>query len=462
MWRTLDLTADMLVNDKGDCNMPKQMSLVVQKTLNIREGRPPTSVMRDYNNSCTGEPFQGPAFYLNARPAELCVCSKSGRHIVGMSNCRNEITLSQSNNGHHNCTIQYLNKTTEGFECPFSHLDCSPGMVLVCGETAYYHLDAGEWKGCCYAAILSTGTSIMEKTNLATSLNRHKREVKLPNYYGGHKISDPWTTPWENVGLSLAGLFTGTGTTVALKKINGLAWQVLSLENDTAQALNLISNELKKMRVAVVQHRLALDILTAEKGGVCKMLGVSCCFSIPDYADNVTDVVKHMRESVREPTPVDATWFQWLDSLSGGWGYWITGTVIPVVMTILALLLFLPCMLQCVVGCVKRSVTSFTTKGTDRMMLAKRTTDVNQAMLVRRTSKGYRPKDQNQTWGSIFDHNSDTDEDDNDCVQTHELEPEPIPVIEEPRNVDERDNVMEGDNGLDDSVIEIGMVDDEE
>ncbi|XP_056620750.1 uncharacterized protein LOC130434552 [Triplophysa dalaica] len=258
-------------------------------------------------------------------------------------------------------------------------------MVWVCGETAYYHLDAGEWKGCCYAAILSTGTSIMEKTNLATSLNRHKREVKLPNYYAGHKISDPWTTPWENVGWSLA-----------------------------------------------------------------------------DYADNVTDVVKHMRESVREPTPVDATWFQWLDSLSGGWGYWITGTVIPVVMTILALLLFLPCMLQCGVGCVKRSVTSFTTKGTDRMMLAKRTTDVNQAMLVRRTSKGYRPKDQNQTWGSIFDHNSDTDEDDNDCVQTHELEPEPIPVMEEPRNVDGRDNVMEGDNGLDDSVIEIGTVDDEE
>ncbi|XP_056624379.1 syncytin-B-like [Triplophysa dalaica] len=341
-----------------------------------------------------------------------------------MSDCRNEITLSQSSNGHHNCTIQYLNKTTEGFECPFSHLDSSPGMVWVCGETAYYHLDAGEWKGCCYAAILSTGTSIMEKTNLATSLNRHKREVKLPNYYAGHKISDPWTTPWENVGWSLAGLFTGTGTTVALNKINGLAWQVLSLENDTAQALNLISNELKKMRVAVVQHRLALDILTAEKGGVCKMLGVSCCFSIPDYADNITDVVKHMRESVREPTPVDATWFQWLDSLSGGWGYWITGT--------------------------------------DRMMLAKRTTDVNQAMLVRRTSKGYRPKDQNQTWGSIFDHNSDTDEDDIDCVQTQELEPEPIPVIEEPRNVDGRDNVMEGDNGLDDSVIEIGTVDDEE
>ncbi|KAA0713131.1 Env protein HERV-H/p62 [Triplophysa tibetana] len=462
MWRTQELTADMILNDNGNCEMPKQMSLIVQMSLNFREGRPPTAIMRGYNCSYTGKPFQGPAFYVYAHPAELCVCSKSGRHIVGMSDCRNVITLSQSNSGRYNCTIQYPNKTIEGFECPFSHLDSAPGMVWVCGETAYYHLDAGEWKGCCYAAILSTGTSMMEKKNLATSLNRQKRETKLPDYYAGHKISDPWTTPWENVGWSIAGLFTGTGTTVALNKINGLAWQVLSLENDTAQALNLISIELKKMRVAVVQHRLALDILTAEKGGVCKMLGVSCCFSIPDYAENVTDVVKHMRESVREPTPVDATWFQWLDNLSGGWGYWITGTVIPVVMTVLALLILLPCILQCVVGCVKRSVTSFTTKGTYQMMLAKRTTDVNQAMLVGLTPKGFRPKDQNQIWGSTFDRNSDTDEDDNDYVLTQELEPEPIPVIEGPRNVDERDNEVERDNEFDDSVIEIGTVEDEE
>ncbi|MGL5118971.1 MAG: hypothetical protein ACRC7H_07125, partial [Plesiomonas shigelloides] len=81
-------------------------------------------------------------------------------------------------------------------------------MVWVCGETAYYHLDAAEWKGCCYAALLSTGTSIVGKKKhrkQATSLNRQKREMKLPKYYAGQTISDPWTTPWENVGWSIAG-----------------------------------------------------------------------------------------------------------------------------------------------------------------------------------------------------------------------------------------------------------------
>uniref|UniRef100_A0A8C1ZZI2 ERVV2 protein n=1 Tax=Cyprinus carpio TaxID=7962 RepID=A0A8C1ZZI2_CYPCA len=86
------------------------------------------------------------------------------------------------------------------------------------------------------------------------------------------------------------------GTAVALNKINGLAWQVLSLENDTAHALGLITEELKKMREAVVQNRLVLDLLTSQQGGVCKMLGVSCCFYIPDNSDNITNIVDHMKE----------------------------------------------------------------------------------------------------------------------------------------------------------------------
>uniref|UniRef100_A0A8C2KM12 Uncharacterized protein n=1 Tax=Cyprinus carpio TaxID=7962 RepID=A0A8C2KM12_CYPCA len=56
-------------------------------------------------------------------------------------------------------------------------------------------------------------------------------------------------------------------TTITLNKISDLAWQVLSLENDTAHALGLISEELKKMREAVIQNRLVLDILTLERGG---------------------------------------------------------------------------------------------------------------------------------------------------------------------------------------------------
>lgn len=155
-------------------------------------------------------------------------------------------------------------------------------MMWTCGGIAHYHLDAGEWQGCCYPSLISTGTTILsnqgkEITGVGPGKNRTKRHLgdsTRPDRYNGYQTADPWTSPWENVGWSLAGLLTGAGTTIVLNKINGLAWQVLSLENDTSYAFQIVGDELKKMREAVIQHRLVLDMLTAEKGGLCKMLGI--------------------------------------------------------------------------------------------------------------------------------------------------------------------------------------------
>ncbi len=61
--------------------------------------------------------------------------------------------------------------------------------------------------------------------------------------------------------------------------------------------------------------------------GVCKMLGVSCCFHIPDYSDNVTNIITHMRMAVKEP---ERTNNAWLTNLWGGWGYWLFNTVLPI------------------------------------------------------------------------------------------------------------------------------------
>uniref|UniRef100_A0A8C1R3L7 ERVV2 protein n=1 Tax=Cyprinus carpio TaxID=7962 RepID=A0A8C1R3L7_CYPCA len=86
------------------------------------------------------------------------------------------------------------------------------------------------------------------------------------------------------------------------------AWTVLAIANSTENALTLVSEEMKQLRDAVIQNRLVLDILTAERGGVCKMLGVSCCFNIPDYSDNITNIIEHMREAVREPERTNNLW----------------------------------------------------------------------------------------------------------------------------------------------------------
>ncbi|KAI2645838.1 Endogenous retrovirus group 3 member 1 Env polyprotein [Labeo rohita] len=182
-----------------------------------------------------------------------------------MSDCRTTITVNNTVQGKSDCTVRYQNRTIEHFGCPFSQLDSAPGMIWTCGGMAYYHLDEGDWRGCCYPALLSTGTTVLVKRGSETIMgnaaqqSREKRDVNsMPNRYNGYKTVDPWTTLGENIGWSLAGFFTEVGTTVALNKINGLAWQVLSLENDTAHALGLITDELKKMKEAVIQNRLVL------------------------------------------------------------------------------------------------------------------------------------------------------------------------------------------------------------
>ncbi len=94
-------------------------------------------------------------------------------------------------------------------------------------------------------------------------------------------------------------ILPGVGTAVSINKINGLAWTVLAIANSTENALTMVNDEMRQIRDAVIQNRLVIDVLTSEKGGVCKMLGLSCCFHIPDYSDNVTNIITHMRMAVK-------------------------------------------------------------------------------------------------------------------------------------------------------------------
>ncbi len=86
------------------------------------------------------------------------------------------------------------------------------------------------------------------------------------------------------------------------------------------------------------------------------MLGTSCCFHIPDYSDNVTNIITHMRMAVKEPKRANDVWGEWLTNLWGGWGYWLFNTVLPIAGAGLLLLLCLPCIFQFISSSVQRLV----------------------------------------------------------------------------------------------------------
>uniref|UniRef100_A0A9L0JXF1 Uncharacterized protein n=1 Tax=Equus asinus TaxID=9793 RepID=A0A9L0JXF1_EQUAS len=96
--------------------------------------------------------------------------------------------------------------------------------------------------------------------------------------------------------------------------------------NNTQHRLSLLDLEVSQMCKAVLQNRMALDVLTAGQGGTCALIKSECCVCIPDYHQNISGFLSdmsHLIKSMSDPTlsPND-----WLNSLSGP-GFWTTGWV---------------------------------------------------------------------------------------------------------------------------------------
>ncbi|KAL6467904.1 hypothetical protein MHYP_G00235810 [Metynnis hypsauchen] len=58
-------------------------------------------------------------------------------------------------------------------------------------------------------------------------------------------------------------------------------YRLATFTNATRAALQGVKDELTALRLTTVQNRMALDLLLAKEGGVCAMVGDSCCTYIP-------------------------------------------------------------------------------------------------------------------------------------------------------------------------------------
>ncbi|CAI5661083.1 unnamed protein product [Oreochromis niloticus] len=57
------------------------------------------------------------------------------------------------------------------------------------------------------------------------------------------------------------------------------------------------NQEINALRIAVMQHRVALDMILAEKGGLCVLFNNTCCTYIPDnvHSSNMTGALNALR-----------------------------------------------------------------------------------------------------------------------------------------------------------------------
>ena len=66
---------------------------------------------------------------------------------------------------------------------------------------------------------------------------------------------------------------------------------------DSTKAIQALNEEQIQMRKAVIQNRMALDILTGAQRGTCAVIKVECCVYIPDLSENVSTALKDMQKS---------------------------------------------------------------------------------------------------------------------------------------------------------------------
>ena len=132
---------------------------------------------------------------------------------------------------------------------------------------------------------------------------------------------------------------------------------------DSTKAIQALNEEQIQLRRAVIQNRMALDIVTAAQGWTCAIIKVECCVYIPGLSGNVSTALEDMRNKVKamsnENTPF---WTLVLSWVKGDW--W--KTIVTVVIVILIILVCGPCFLQCLVNVVTQRLIAFSHTGGQR------------------------------------------------------------------------------------------------
>ncbi|NXE30833.1 ENR1 protein, partial [Ardeotis kori] len=129
------------------------------------------------------------------------------------------------------------------------------------------------------------------------------------------------------------------------------------ITNQTADALDLLAGQATQMRRAIFQHRVVLDYLLAEEGGVCGKLNDSNrCLKMDNNGKGVKQITAGIRKLAHVPVQAWKGWdvdvFSWLPG-----GVWVK-LILFYLLCGLVMLLFLPCIIPCFIQLIQCAVTN--------------------------------------------------------------------------------------------------------
>ncbi|XP_023371187.1 syncytin-2-like, partial [Otolemur garnettii] len=146
-----------------------------------------------------------------------------------------------------------------------------PDKVFVCGDNMAYPFLPINWTGLCAPALLAPDIDILPGDE----------PVPLPSFdmfTPKHKRALQFIPFLVGLGVT-AALGTGSaGVGIAVDSYQKLSQQLISDLNVMYESLKDIQDQVDSLAEVVLQNRRSLDLLTADKGGICLTLQEKCCF----------------------------------------------------------------------------------------------------------------------------------------------------------------------------------------
>ncbi|CAI5651344.1 unnamed protein product [Oreochromis niloticus] len=174
------------------------------------------------------------------------------------------------------------------------------GMAWLCGQRAYFILPPG-WTGVCAPIFISDHTFRITAVNTTPTTRRKGRSTSPgiqphdPVY--GSDVPEEFKL-WTTGQKVLHSLFPWVGTGKNMLRIETLDYRFGLFLNASCKINEQQNQEINALRIAVMQHQVALDMILAEKGGLCVLFNNTCCTYIPDnvHSSNMTDALNALRQ----------------------------------------------------------------------------------------------------------------------------------------------------------------------
>ncbi|XP_056911029.1 uncharacterized protein LOC130537915 [Takifugu flavidus] len=173
---------------------------------------------------------------------------------------------------------------------------------------------------------------------------------------------------FENLPI-IAALFPITPNK-NVDRINYVHYNVQRLANLTRDAVEGLAEQLSATSMVAMQNRMALDMLLAEKEGVCYMFGEMCCTFIPNSTapdGSVTKALEGLRSlsyELAENSGVDHGLGSWMFQMFGRWKGLIFSILTSLAAFTAAVMMCGCCCIPCIRTLCVRMITVAIEKGT--------------------------------------------------------------------------------------------------